>query len=296
MAEAVLQHSRSSGASRASGARRRNGLALRTLAWQAVWRGRFEQAEDYAHRAIARLKGEGAESAIADAYSILTVVHFSRGRRDLARDYLQLGFDALKEQDNLSTRIDLLVAKGSWMLFGRRIQDSQKYINQALALSAGADRARVEQSIARAMCQDHRPGEALEHAFRSVHLCKEHNNRVVLPYALELAASALIDLERHDQAIMLINEANQLAAEAQDRRVECHLLYQMARARRKLNETDKASVLAENGVEILDVMRYYDWKPKFLLLLAQLQEEQGRTGDALQSLKSLVAIREAQQE
>lgn len=296
MAKAVLQHSRNSGPKRARGARRRNGLALRTLSWQAIWRGEFDEAEDLAHRAIARLKGEGAESAIADAFSVLSVVHFSRARRDLARDYLEQGFEALEVQDNTSTRVDLLVAKGSRMLFARRVQESQKFIYDALKLATDEDRARVEQSIARAMCLDHRPNEALEHAFRSVHLCKEHNNNVVLPYALELAATALIDLERIDEAKMLIKEASALAAAAKDRRVECHLLFQMLRAMRLQQKTDEALVLAENGVVISRAMRYREWEPHFLHVLADLQEELDRPAEALQSLKELLALRDAEQD
>lgn len=296
MANAVLQHSRKAGSTRARGARRRNGLALRTLCWLDGWKGHFDQSEDLAQRAIARLKGEGAHSAIADAYGVLATVHHVRGRRDLAREALKSGFKALAKQDNTSTRIDLLSIQAATEMYGRRLRDAQKPLDEALALSGGPDRARVEMLIGRALSNDNRPGEALEYANRSLHLCKEHNNRVVLPYALEVAATATADLDRLDQALVLLNEANRLLGQLESRRASCHVLYQIVRVHEMKGEVDKALSLVQGGVEIARGMGYNAWEVQFLKRAAELQEASGDLPAALASLKALLQLHQAERE
>ena len=295
MAEAVLQHSLNSGASRAQGARRRNGLALRTLAWQARWRGAFEDAEDLAHRAVARLKGEGAPSAIADCQGVLAMVHYVRGRSDLAYECIEVGFKALEEQDNTSSRIDLLVIRAVADLTARRFQSAQQSAERAQLLSSDEERARVEHSIARVLLSDDRPGEALEMAFRSVHNCKEYRNFVVLPLALSAAAASLIDLDKLDQGEMLLLEALEIAERENDLLSTAHVKFDLARAKTRQNRLDDALALSQSGVDLTASMEFYVMHIRFLKQLASLQEKLGQTSAALQNLKALLALREVKQ-
>lgn len=295
MAEAVLQHSRSAGPERVKGARRRNGLALRTLSWQARWRGSFDEAEDLAHRALARLRGEGAESAIADTFCVLAAIHTFRGRRDIARDYVERGFGALSKQDNLATRVDLLVAQAIVELFAGRIDVAQKAMQAAEKLAEGPQMAQVEHCIARALSYDDRPGEALEYGFRALELAKEHGNRVILPITYEIVAASLIDLDRLDQGEMFLNTGMAMALEDGDRRAEVQLQFQLLRVCLQKGSSHKALELAQNGVDLTDKIGHHLWHVRFLKKLAALQEDLGQTEAALQSLKSLLAIRETEQ-
>lgn len=295
MAEAVLQHSRAKGPERAKGARRRNGLALRTLCWHALWRGDYDAAEDLAHRALARLRGEGAESAIADTYTALAALHNFRGRRDLARDFIEMSFRSLSKQDNLTSRVSLLVTQAVVELFARRIDVAQKAMQSAEKLAEGPQIALVEYCMARALSMDDRPGEALEFGFRALELAKEHGNRVVLPLTHEVVASSLIDLDRVDQGELFLKSGMDLALEENDRRAEAQLLFQFLRVALLKGSTDSALKLAQKGVGLTQKMGHYTWHMRFLKKLATLQEDLGQTAEALNSLKSILALRETEQ-
>lgn len=296
MAQAVLDFSRAAGKARAVGARRRNGLALRTLAWQARWRGDFDAAESLAHRAIARLKGEGAESAIADSLATLAVVHYCRGRRDLARDCLDEGFEVLEHQPNVASRIDLLTTQAAVERHGQRMRIVQAAMREAVALSAGVERARTEHSVARALLQDDRPGEALEHANMAIELAREYQNRVIEPYALEVAATAQIDLDQIEDAERLLREAEAIAERDADARAACHLLFQRVRLARRRGDRDGALALARAGEEKARTIGYPLWEKNFLDRAALLQEELGQTDTALRTLKRLLALRDAERD
>ena len=296
MAQAVLDFSRIAGKSRAVGARRRNGLAMRTLAWQARWRGDFDAAESLAHRAIARLKDEGAEAAIADCLSTLAVVQCSRGRRDLARDCIEQGMDTLTHQPNVGTRIDLLAGRAMVDRYARRMESAQNTLRQAMAISVGPELARIEHSVARTLLYDGLPGEALEHGEAAITHAREHQNRVVLPYAMEVAAAALIELGQLDEAEKFLHDAEEIAFEDEDRRAECHLLYQTVLLKERRGDRHAALEQSLQGQDIAEMMGYAQRQIKFLDRTAKLQEAIGETDAALRTLKRLVKLREAQRE
>ncbi len=269
---------------------------MRTLAWQARWRGDFDLAELLAHRAIARLKGEGAESAIADTLSTLGVIHVSRGRRDLARECIEEGFEVLSTQPNVATRVDLLTALAMAERHGRRLHQAQEAMREAVALSIGAERAQTEQSVARALLYDDRPGEALEHALMSIELAREHRNQVIIPFAMEIAAGAQIDLDNLETARDLLKEARSLMHQKQQPRVTCNLIFQEVRLHQRLDEPEAALECARRGKDIADGTGYVLMQIRFLDRIADLQEAGGHTKAALRTLKEMVALREAERE
>jgi tetratricopeptide (TPR) repeat protein len=296
MAQAVLDFSRVAGSARAVGSRRRNGLAMRTLAWQALWRGDFENAESLAHRALARLKGEGAESAMADVLSTLAFIQCARGRRDLARECIAQGFECLVQQPNEASRIDLLIGLATVERHTKRMRAAQDKIGEAIAIATGSDLARAEQSVARALLQEDLPREALEHAVEAVDLARQHRSRVVLPYALEVKAGALIELDRFDDAASALEEATAMSDEDGDRRLDCHITYRSLVLNRKQGDRETATTLAYRGQEIAGSIGYQVLEKKFLDQAARLDEELGRTGAALSALKRLIALRESERE
>lgn len=296
MAQAVLDFSRAAGKARAVGARRRNGLAMRTLAWQARWRGDFDAAESFAHRAMARLKDEGAEPAMADVLATLSIVHCARGRRDLARECADDGFRQLSVQPNTATRIDLLIARAIVERCARRMEAAQDTLREAMALSSGPELARTEQSVARSLLHENLPSQALEHARTAVSLAREHGNRVILPYALEVLAAAMVELGRFDRAATVLHQGEIIAAEEQDPRAECQLLYHKARLTQRQGDPDAALALAGKGLDCAAGMGFSLLQKMFLECAAQLQEDQGQTVAALDTLKRLIALLQAERE
>lgn len=296
MAQAVLEFSRAAGKARSLGARRRNGLAMRTLAWQARWRGDLESAESLAHRAIARLKDEGADSAIADVLATLSAVHCCRGRRDLARECIEQGLEALASQPNVETRIDLLCVQAMIERQARRMRAAQSTLREAVSLSSRSERAQTEQSVARTLLMDDNPGEALEHAKTAIAKAREHSNRIVLPYALEAAAAAHIELGHTRRAEELIGEGEELAIEDGDRRARTHLGFQRARLAERQGDLESALRLSLEGQDAARVFGYSQLQKRFLDRTAALQEALGQTAAALNTLKQAISVRDAERE
>lgn len=266
------------------------GLAYRTLAWQSKWRGQFDICEGECKRALSRLKRSKLWAAAADVYSILGVLSYSRGRQDLARENITLGYQMLEIEDNVSARIDLLTTDATTLRYAKRYETCQQMLQKALDLSVGAERARVCHNIARSLDHLNNLSEALDNATLSVALARQFENRVVLPYALEVLGTVLRNLGRPDEAIVHLAEGEEIGLADQDVRVTCQILQQRAIIEEELGHHVDAFDAAKRGLAAARSMGYSLWEKKFLRHLAEMSEKQGYTGDALVAWKQLFAL------
>ncbi|MEL6766023.1 MAG: hypothetical protein AAFP17_02485, partial [Pseudomonadota bacterium] len=238
--------------------------ALRTLAWQARWRGDFDQAEAFAQQALRRLQPDLAPVVQADALSIMAIVHYSRGRRDLARRAVEFGFDRLDVLSAPETQVDLLLTATNIERQSKRLDEAAVVLDRALELATGPELARAEHDQARAFYADGDPERALEWGLRAVNSARVFRNRVMLPYALEVVGGAYRVLGREPEAAAYLEEGGRIAAEDGDVRVACQCLAE--RAQLALDEGDCAAALepARQGLEQARGMGYVVWEKKFL--------------------------------
>ena len=294
MAEQVLEISRNSGVTRAHGARRRNGLALRTLAWQAVWRGDFDQSEDYAHRAVARLRDAGADIALAMSHVVLAELYSVRSRRDKARVELDTAFSLIDPEQYPDEMAELLVVSSSVERKSGRFDLAQARLTRAEKLAQGPIRAMIDLVHARALMDTESPADGLERAAAALENCDRYDNRLVRPYALAISAAALIDLRRLDEVASMLRAAQRLAQQDADYRADCIILHEITRLYCLQGRTPDALVLAKGGEKMAWALGYKQWQRRFLQRSARFHERLGQTDEALKDLKAYVALRESE--
>ncbi|MEM9761432.1 MAG: hypothetical protein AAF968_02795 [Pseudomonadota bacterium] len=270
--------------------------ALRTLGWQARWRGDFEQAESFAEQALRRLEPDLAPVLQADALSILAVVHYSRGRRDVARRAVEFGFEKLGAHEAAETRVDLLLSATNIERGSKRFDEAALLLDRALEIASGPELARVEHDQARACYADGDAECALEWGQRAVNSARVFRNRVILPYALEAVGGAYRMLGREPEAAAHLEEGGRIAAEDGDGRVACQCMAE--RAQLALDEGDCAGALepARQGLEQARSMGYVVWQKKFLTIISAAAEGGGALDEALAASKALHVVKDCERD
>ncbi|MEM6309806.1 MAG: hypothetical protein AAF754_07130 [Pseudomonadota bacterium] len=291
MALAVLQYSRSPGPDASRGARRRNGLAFRTLGWLGLWRGDFDAAEAYAHKALARLKGVGAESALIDAFDVLSVVSISKNDLMRADTYMNAADELLSKTDKHEAVLGHLVTKSVFERLTGRLQTAQKLSERVMETALGHVRNRAKLNLARALVSMGNHAHAQEHIGVSLQLCEDLSNKVMLPYAIEVDAQVKIKLDQTDGVADQIDRAWALANARNDRRAECHLSRQRAELTYVQGDRPAALELFVAALKNARDLHYPLLETDMLRRCAELQEELGLTDAALESMKALDRIK-----
>lgn len=272
------------------------GEACRTLAWQARWRGDFDAAEFYctASLASAERSTRCAPALRGEAQATLAIVHYSRGRRDLARQAVRDGLSAIRSADLPETRAELLVLGAVVLRYGRGDVATLRALDRAMTLARGAMRPRVHHVLARILRTDGLPCDAMSHAMQALTGARRHRNRVLLPYALEVVASCHRTLGAPERARRYLSEGLELAREDGDRRAECHLLRELSLVDRDMGRTRAAHSAARDGLRLARDMKYELWERHLILQLAELAETTGDAGAALSAYKRLHHLSEAE--
>ena len=263
------------------------GLALRTLAWQATWRGDFEEATTHALAAERRLDERRFPVERGDVYSILGIIHCSRCRNDLAESAVERGLEILPRGNDkaIGSYIDLLIAKATIQRHKGQLAKSNVTLGAALQMAERGELARVENNAARCILADNKPAAALEHAVRAADLAEEFENKVVQPYTAEVLADCLWRLGKYEEAESSFATGLKLALRERDRRAQCQLLQrkglmEMARGnnRQALDLFRQSAILAERMV-------YGLWYKELALNMATAHEMMGNLASALSAHK-----------
>ena len=263
------------------------GLALRTIAWQAKWRGSFDTALNFCERALTFLQGTEAHAAMADVHSILANVHFSQSRMDIALEAVQSGYDHLARQENAETRIDLLTTEATTLSYHGRTELAFDRLYEALDMAEGLETSRLKQNFGRLYYRCGAYDDAHDCCVEGIAMCKAQENRVVLPYIYEVLGRVHLALGQTDEAEGYLLEGLKIGEEDRDRRVICHLhhnLAEVAEARGQheeaLTHLDKSETLSlelEYPCNVIDVCR----------TLAGIYEAMGNYPAALEAMKSV---------
>lgn len=253
--------------------------ARRTLAWQAKWRGDFDDAVKNVSICERLASESDAPDVLGQCYAIEGVVHYSRHRLDLARDVTERGLGLSDISDN--TRVDLLVTMATIQRYSGHGGKSGLTLMRAREISKAADLARVEHNLARWMLLEGDAAGALRHARLSVKLSEEHKNRVILPYALEIAGSAAAAVGYSREAVGHFSRGVELALKDEDLRVLCQLLEANASFEMSRGHADRALDLLNHGAGIARGLSYPLWQQRFALSMARAHEEKGDLAAAL---------------
>ena len=267
--------------------------ALRTLGWQAKWRGDFEATAAHCLQAKQGVDRQAARHILVDVYSLLGVVHYSSGRRDFASRMVQRGFDLLNEQVPDEARVDLHTTHATILRYRGRSKEARHAMQAALDLAKGCERARVEHSIARGLNHDGHFEDAAERAEASLDLARQFGNRVILPYALEVLGTSYLAQGRYDEAIAVLDEGLVTAQEDNDRRAACQILNQSGIAHQRVGASDIAYELLVEGQAIARDMRYPIWIKSFSHSLAEVHEARGDYERATEAYKEVVTLQNA---
>lgn len=208
-----------------------HGLALRTLAWQAKWRGDMDGALALCEQAIEPLRMSAAQDALVDVYSILGIIYLTQYRFHDARVALSSGLDLVSYATPSETRIDLMTSYASFLSNTGRQDDAGDYLLRAQTEAKGLEQSRIQQNMARFHLLLGNIPEAGVFAARGIALSHQCNNQVILPYLHELLGASMLARGMHDMARGVIEDGLRIATADDDKRAECHLL-------RLLGQTD----------------------------------------------------------
>lgn len=271
------------------------GLAFLTLAWQARWRGSFDKALEFGLLAEPCMPETEFPAERAQIYSILGVVHYSRNRLDLAQGALERGQSLLagESERELSARIDLLDTKALVLRCLGQSTRAMVTLSSALDLSEGAERARVEHSLARMLVEEDEPSAAEERATQAVQLCERFGNAVVLPYALEVLGTAAMRADNLAAARAAYAEALRLAEDDDDLRAQCQVLHRMGMLSLREDDLTAAMDRFREGTRIAAQLRFAPWQKRFALDMADVHEAAGNLRAALVQHKMAWKIEDA---
>jgi tetratricopeptide (TPR) repeat protein len=267
--------------------------ALRTLAWQAKWRGDFEGSASYCLQAKQGVDASLAPAILVDVYSLLGVIHYSSGRRDFAARMVSRGLSLLSESVPAEGHVDLHTTRSTILRYRGRREEARHALEIARQHAKGAEHARVEHMIARAHIHDGAPVEAEHHAQTALDLARRYNSRVILPYALEVLGTALLQQDQAEQALPFLEEGLALARTEDDRRACCQILRELGRVQQKRGNTALALSHLIEGHRIAADMGYPLWLKSFSETLGALYEDAGEYRKAATAYKEVVALQNA---
>ncbi|MDD9717872.1 tetratricopeptide repeat protein [Dinoroseobacter sp. PD6] len=267
--------------------------ALRTLAWQAKWRGDFEATASFCLQAKQRVDPTAARAILVDVYSLLGVIHYSAGRRDFAGRMVQRGLNLLDESVPAEGHVDIHITRSTILRYRGRMEEARQALEVAWDHASGAEKARVEHNIARAHIHDSAAAKAAQHAETALELGRRFNSRVILPYALEVLGAALIQQGAADKALPHLEEGLALARTEGDRRACCQILKESGHAHHLLGNPQGALDHLTEGQAIAKEMGYPLWLTAFSEALGAIYEEAGEYQKAALAYKEVVALQNA---
>jgi len=269
------------------------GQACRTLAWQDRWCGEFDSALTLARRAEGRLDPKTHPLSLAEAILVSGIVHYARGRGDLAAKAIERASVFAKTRPNTPTSIDILAAKATVLRASGRIFEAYETLQEARTLSQTVERARIDHIFARFLEMDDNVPRAVSFAMRATIGARRHGNRVVLPYALEILGSVLAQSGHYTLALGYLDEGLGIAKEDRDRRVQCQITARIGHLAQMMGDDKRALQTFHNGLDLCKRLDYAVWQIKFLRHIAKLHQRRNEDGDAVAAYAELVDVMEA---
>lgn len=269
---------------------REAGRALRTLAWQAKWRGDLTKSMNYCTRALDFLEKSGGWVEMSEVYSILGVIHIGHVRMDLSEDAVTAGYTCLEHQDCIDARVDLMTTEAFVHIQQNRVECGFHTLEQAEKLAEGMQITRLPQNFARLLmyCGDHADAEA--YSMRGIEICKKAGNRVVLPYMHEILGNALTERADWSAAKQVFRAGIDAAHSDGDLRAKCQLFQRMGHLLLKTGAYEEARDALRYAARIAQVLGYHLVEVQVQRELAEVHEAMGDTQAALAAMNAVDRI------
>ncbi|SLN72644.1 hypothetical protein ROJ8625_03861 [Roseivivax jejudonensis] len=274
------------------------GLAHRTLAWQALWRGDLGAAADHGALALDMLAGGGTRGAvaIADVHSVFARLYAIRGRRDLSRVALEDGFAALGGANAPGTRAALLCAQACVQRLGRHFDEARESLRLAMVLGEAQDSVALHGELSCLEEADGNNDAAMSHAMRAVTSAQASRNRVLLPYAMTALARGHRLRGGRDRARAYLAEARVVAEADDDPQALSLVFLHMADIEIDDGQPRAALRAVETGLRHARGLGHVLLEHRLLRRAADLHEVLDDAAAALQAYKRLVTLLEAERE
>lgn len=266
------------------------GLAYRTLAWHARWTNQFEKTLKYCTLAEVRLKETEALDDLATVVTIRGMIAFCTGDSNAAHRFLDQAVALIGPDSRPDVRVNVLAFSILMAQKNGAFDREKSMIAEALALTKGPCRALIEHRWVRGLMMRGEVVEATSVALRALATARKFENRLVLPFALEIVGATYLETDRPDLAERYLNEGRAIARAQNDKRAECHVLQKQAMLEQKRGDLDAALGLVDEGLVIARKLQYPVWQKVFLRLQADLHENCGNDRLALLSLKELMRL------
>lgn len=266
------------------------GLAYRTLAWHARWTNQFEKTLKYCSLAEVRLKETHALDDLAVVVTIRGMIAFCTGDANAAHRFLDQAVALIGPDSRPDVRVNVLAFSILMAQTNGAFDREKAMIAEALSLTKGPCRALIEHRWVRGLMMRGEVVEASSGALRALATARQFENRLVLPFALELVGATYLETDRIDLAERYLSEGRLIARAQNDKRAECHILQKQASLEQKRGDLDAALGLVEEGLVIARMLQYPVWQKVFLRLQAELHESLGNDRLALLALKELMRL------
>ena len=268
--------------------RAEQGLALRTLGWHALWTGRIDKAMQHCLKAEGYLPEGQHRDARAGIYALLAVVHYTRGRLDLATCAVDRGLWLIKDMsdsEGTPAQTSLLLARATVQRLGGERARAGITLSRARELAPEEHMPLLEYCTARWLLSDGDLAKAADHAARSVDLATRDGNGVLLPYA-HAVQGAVHDAEgRPNEARLSYAQARKLGQAADDAYVDCLVRTGLAHVARTEKNVDEAQALLREAARIAKRENYTLLRKGIALDLAECFETTGDYKSAVEQHK-----------
>ncbi len=253
-----------------------HGLALRTLAWQAKWRGALNEAMGYCISAETYLPEQENVVVRSRVYAILGSLHFARNRFDLANCALDRGFWLLRDTPDAEAEeamVELLLTRAVLQRHSGERARAGITLGRAQELGTEELMPGVDYCTASWLLADGDAEAARIRATQALENARALSNRLILPYLYGVIGASDIKLGRMEDAQHNLGEGMRVAEQDGDDRVRCFILRQFATLAEESDDLDGARTYLETAARLAKSLGHSFEQKRVALQLADLFEK-----------------------
>lgn len=276
--------------------RAEQGMALRTLAWQARWSGDLDGAMSNCLSAETFLPESEFVEERAGIYSTLGIIHFCRNRLDLANCAVDRGFWLLRDAPDINfgeAMTDLLLTRATIQRHSGERARAGITLGRARELATGELSNAVEFSTAMWLFADGEVDQAHKRATDAQDAANDLGNQIILPYLQVVMGACSAKLGRGDSAIEHFKLGLEIAETTGDNRAKCFLLREYARMDAGRKNSDDALAKLKDAACIAKTIGFAFESKRIALEMAELFEQAGKYKEAVEQHKLAWSLQSA---
>ena len=264
------------------------GMALRTLAWQARWTGDLDGAMSNCLSAETFLPESEFGEERAGIYSTLGIIHFSRSRVDLANCAVDRGFWLMRDVPDANfgdVMTDLLLTRASIQRHSGERARAGITLGRAREIANGEMATCVEYCTAMWLLIDGEVDQAHKRATDALEASGRLGNQVILPYLHVVLGAANAKLGRADSAIEHFELGLKISEADNDVRAKCFLLREYARMDSERNIGEAALEKLQDAARHAKDIGFEFERKRIALDMAELFEQAGKYRQSVEQHK-----------